>query len=156
MAEKKKSAGGRPSSYKKEYAEQAKNLCLLGATDEFMANFFGVAVSTLNNWKLNHPEFLESLKAGKEFADAHVAQSLYKRATGYVTKETKIASFEGRITDTLDVDKHYPPDTTAAIFWLKNRRPDLWRDKPDNEQQQDVQIQKVVVEVVNASKDNGN
>lgn len=147
-----KNKGGRPTRYKSEYAEQARKLCLLGAIDKEIADFFGVSVATLNTWKTAHPEFLESLKAGKQIADANVAQSLYNRALGYTTKETKIASFEGRITDTLDVDKHYPPDPTSAIFWLKNRQPALWRDKPAEEVEQEQTITKVVVEVVGAPK----
>ena len=89
---------------------------------------------TVNNWKLDHPEFLQSIKAGKEEADANVAQRLYSRALGYVAPETKIVSYEGAITDTMDIQKHYPPDPTAAIFWLKNRQPDKWRDKVDVDQ----------------------
>lgn len=147
-----KNKGGRPTRYKSEYVEQARKLCLLGAIDKEIADFFGVSVATLNTWKTAHPEFLESLKAGKQIADANVAQSLYNRALGYTTKETKIASFEGRITDTLDVDKHYPPDPTSAIFWLKNRQPALWRDKPAEEVEQEQTITKVVVEVVGADK----
>lgn len=147
-----KNKGGRPTRYKSEYVEQARKLCLLGATDEALADFFSIAVSTLNKWKKDHPEFMESLKSGKQIADANVAQSLYNRALGYTTKETKIASFEGRITDKLDVDKHYPPDPTSAIFWLKNRQPALWRDKPAEEVEQEQTITKVVVEVVGADK----
>ena len=147
-----KNKGGRPTRYKSEYAEQARKLCLLGATDDALADFFSIAVSTLNKWKKDHPEFMESLKSGKQIADANVAQSLYNRALGYTTKETKIASFEGRITDALDVDKHYPPDPTSAIFWLKNRQPALWRDKPAEEVEQEQTITKVIVEVVGADK----
>lgn len=147
-----KNKGGRPSRYKAEYAEQARKLCLLGATDEALADFFAIAVSTLNKWKKDHPEFMESLKSGKQIADANVAQSLYNRALGYTTTETKIATFEGQITDTLDVDKHYPPDPTSAIFWLKNRQPSMWRDKPVEEAEQETNITKVVVEVVGANQ----
>lgn len=124
-----KKAGGRPSLYREEYPEQAKKLCRLGATDKELADFFGVAESTLNAWKTEHPEFLESLKEGKAAADAEVADRLFKRACGYSHTDTKFATFEGRITDREEYEKHYPPDTIACIFWLKNRRPDLWRDK---------------------------
>lgn len=122
-------AGGRPTKYKSEYAQQAEKICLLGATDEFLADYFEIAVSTLNVWKHEHKEFAESIKRGKHEADQKVAESLYKRATGYVHPETKIATHEGVITDTKEFDKHYAPDPTAAIFWLKNRQPKVWRDK---------------------------
>ena len=97
----------RPSSYKKEYAAKAKALCLLGATDKEMAGIFGVSEVTFNAWKKKHPTFLNALKAGKEEADSEVATSLYQRA------------LKGNVT--------------ACIFWLKNRRPDLWRDKDETE-----------------------
>jgi hypothetical protein len=120
---------GRPSRYREEFAEQAMKLCRLGATDKEVADFFGVDVATVNRWKLKHPGFRESLKSGKDAADAEVADRLYKRACGYSHKDTKFATFEGKITDREEYEKHYPPDTIACIFWLKNRRPDLWRDK---------------------------
>lgn len=115
--------------YKAEFAEQAKKLCLLGATDASLADFFGVSEQTVNAWKKAHPQFIESLKEGKQLADSKVAESLFNRACGFVTKETKIATDGGKITDTMEVDKHYPPDATSAIFWLKNRQPQLWRDR---------------------------
>lgn len=120
---------GRPSKYKDEFPEQARKLCLLGATDKDMAGFFGVSEQTVNAWKGEHPEFLESIKKGKELADATVAESLYHRANGYSHPDVHISNFQGAITIT-PLTKHYPPDTAAGIFWLKNRRPDRWRDKP--------------------------
>lgn len=121
---------GRPTNYKKEYDEQAYKLCLLGATDKEMADFFGVSEVTFNAWKKNRPEFLKSLKRGKEIADANVASRLYERAMGYEHPEDKIFNNDGEamIVPTI---KHYPPDPTAAIFWLKNRRKEQWRDKQD-------------------------
>jgi hypothetical protein len=123
---------GRPSKYKPEIAEQAYKLCLLGATDKEMADFFGVAESTFNLWKKEHEEFSESLKKGKLLADANVANKLYQRALGYSHPEDKIFNDNGEpmIVPTI---KHYPPDPTAAIFWLKNRKPQEWRDKRETE-----------------------
>ena len=128
-AEKKKR--GRKSEYRIEYADQALKLCLLGATDKELAEFFSVSEQTLNKWKKDYPEFLESLKKGKNIADANVASRLYNRAIGYSCKATKFATSEGRITDSKEYTEHYPPDTTAAIFWLKNRQPEKWRDKKE-------------------------
>ncbi|WP_343225927.1 helix-turn-helix domain-containing protein [Luteolibacter marinus] len=119
---------GRPSRYREEFAEQARKLCRLGATDKELAEFFGVDVATLNRWKQRHAEFCESLKDGKCQADAEVADRLFKRATGYSHEDTKILQNNGAPVIVPTV-KHYPPDTVACIFWLKNRRPDLWRDK---------------------------
>lgn len=126
---------GRPSKYKKEFAEQAKKLCLLGATDAELADFFEVPESTLNNWKKAHPEFMESLKSGKRLADAQVAEKLFNRALGYSHPEDDIRALNGEIVITPTI-KRYPPDTTAAIFWLKNRQPERWRDKPEPENQE--------------------
>lgn len=123
---------GRPSSYRDEYAEQALKLCLLGATDAEMADIFGVSEQTLNAWKAAHPEFLESLKAGKAQADANVASRLYQRAMGYSHEAVKIMVVAGEIKREMYTE-HYPPDTAAGIFWLKNRRKQDWRDKIDHE-----------------------
>lgn len=124
----KKRAPGRPSSYRKDYAAKALKLCRLGATDVELADFFGVDVATVNRWKLKHPEFRESLKSGKSAADAEVADRLYLRALGYTHPAVKILQDKGKPL-VVPFDQHYPPDTIACIFWLKNRRPDLWRDK---------------------------
>ena len=129
LAEKKKR--GRKSEYRIEYADQALKLCLLGATDKELSEFFSVSEQTLNKWKKDYPEFLESLKMGKNIADANVASRLYNRAIGYNCKATKFATSNGKITDSKEFIEHYPPDTTAAIFWLKNRQPEKWRDKKE-------------------------
>lgn len=146
---------GRPTKYKDEYAELAYNYCLLGATDAELGVFFDVCDATINNWKLEFPEFLESLKRGKIMADAKVAQSLFHRATGYSCPDLDIKMYEGEIIETPFV-KHYPPDTTSMIFWLKNRQPEKWREKrepSDNDNDQDVSPVTVNINVKDASKD---
>ena len=121
---------GRPTKYKAEYAEQVYKLCLLGHTDAEIALFFEVNEDTVNEWKKVHPEFSESIKRGKQFADGNVADSLYQRAMGYSHEDVDIKVIEGNIVMT-PLIKHYPPDTAAAIFWLKNRQKAKWRDKQD-------------------------
>ncbi|MDX8127993.1 helix-turn-helix domain-containing protein [Methylomonas sp. OY6] len=128
MPNTKKPTVGRPTALKPEFIDQAYNYCLLGATDAQLAGFFGVSEKTINTWKKQAPEFADSLKRGKTLADAQVANSLFHRATGYSHPETKVNIADGQVILT-DVTKHHPPDTTAAIFWLKNRQPDKWRDK---------------------------
>lgn len=129
----------RPSKYNPDYPAQALKLCRLGATDKELADFFGVAESTLNKWKEDHPEFSESLKEGKALADAEVADKLFKRATGYEHNAVKIvANANTGQEHIVNYTERYPPDTTAAIFWLKNRRPDLWRDKTEQKVDADV------------------
>jgi hypothetical protein len=120
-------AGGRPTKYKEEYAEQARKLCALGATDAQLADFFEVSISTINLWKVVHPEFSASINAPKEVADSRVEQSLYRRAMGYEHDEVDIRVVNGEIVET-PIRKYYPPDTTAMIFWLKNRKPAEWRE----------------------------
>lgn len=124
---------GRPTDYKPEYCEQVEKLCKLGATDEEMADFFNVCEATINNWKNDYPEFLDSIKSGREIADAEVSEKLFQRACGYSHDEDDIRVCDKDIVITPTV-KHYPPDPTAAIFWLKNRQPEKWRDKKDIDQ----------------------
>jgi DNA-binding XRE family transcriptional regulator len=136
---------GRPTKYKEEYATQAYKLCLLGSTDAELADFFEVSEQTINSWKQEFPEFLESIKKGKEVADATVAEKLYHRATGYEHPEVITASFQGQITDRVTVTKHYAPDPTAAIFWLKNRQPKKWRDKQELEHSGELKMPTIVI-----------
>jgi hypothetical protein len=121
----------RPSKFKPEFTEQARKLCRLGATDGEMADFFGVVVSTFHLWKLQHPEFAKALKAAKAAADERVVRSLYQRAVGYEHDDVDIRVVGGKIRTT-KLRKHYPPDTTACIFWLKNRQQQEWRDRTDH------------------------
>lgn len=116
---------GRPSLYREEYAKLAKKFCLLSATNEKLAECFEVSGPTIDKWIREIPEFSCAVKEGREIADAEIASALYHRARGYKCKETKIATNDGMITDTKEVDKHYPPDTRAAQFWLMNRQ--NWR-----------------------------
>lgn len=121
---------GRPSAFKPEYAAQAEKLCKLGATDVELADFFATTITTIKNWKSQFPEFLAALKLGKEAADDRVSASLYQRAMGYTHDAVKIFMPAGAKKPVLvPYREHVPPDTTACIFWLKNRRPEDWRDR---------------------------
>jgi hypothetical protein len=131
-AEEDKRAQGRPTKYEPVFDEMARKVCLLGATDAELAGFLEVDEATINRWKIAHPSFRESLKKGKMFADANAADSLYHRAIGYSHPEEKVFCNGGEIV-TYETIKHYPPDTSAAFIWLKNRRPKDWRDKHEIE-----------------------
>lgn len=128
---------GRPTEYKPEYCVQVEKLCKLGATDKEIADFFDVTEQTINNWKSEHDEFFESIKKGKTLADANVAEKLYQRALGYSHDAVKIFPDGGKDEKgnkaplIVPYIEHYPPDTIAAIFWLKNRQRDKWRDKQE-------------------------
>lgn len=127
---------GRPTKYKPEYNEQAYKLCLLGHTDEELAAFFEVDVATIYRWYNEYPEFCEAKKRGKEFADVDVVHSLYRRATGMTVKK-QVVKGEGAI---VEVEDEIPPDTTAMIFWLKNRQPKKWRDKQVTEHEGQIEV----------------
>lgn len=121
---------GQPTKYKEEYNEQVYKLCLLGSTDKDIANFFDVDESTINNWKIAHPKFFESIKRGKSIADSNVADRLYQRALGFEHDSEEIKVIDGSVVR-VNTKKIYAPDPTSAIFWLKNRQPKQWRDKQE-------------------------
>jgi hypothetical protein len=126
-------ASGRPTKYKAEYAEQARKLCaVMAATDAELAAYFGVTLSTLHLWKLKHPDFSDAIKLGKGPANERVAKSLYERAMGYRATETDLRVVGGKLVKT-EVVRHYPPDPTSMIFWLKNRDNAQWSDKQEVE-----------------------
>jgi hypothetical protein len=123
---------GRPSDYREEYNEQARKLCLLGATDAELADFFGTSEVTLNAWKHANPDFLKSINSGKIIADAEVADKFYHRARGYSHDAVKIFMPAGAKEPVYaPYTEHYPPDTQAASLWLRNRQPKLWRDRTE-------------------------
>lgn len=105
-----------------------------GLTDEQIAHNCGITTGTLYEWKKKYPEIAEALKKGKAWADTQVENALYKRAVGYEFEE--VTYEDGKPVKR--VTKHVSPDVTAQIFWLKNRRPDLWRDRRDNTQDSDA------------------
>ena len=138
---KRKTRRGRPTVYDPDWHPKAAyKACLLGTTDEDLAKAFCIATSTLYDWKAKHPEFREAINAGGVEADQKVAESLYARATGYSHPDTHIAVSNGEVIQT-PITKHYPPDNTAAIFWLKNRQSGKWRDRqPDENDGQNINI----------------
>ena len=128
------SVTGRPTKYGQlDYLHVIQVLCELGHTDEEIAKVLNVSVSTVDNYKKEHPDFLGAIKDGKSVADARVKMALYSRCIGYDCKETKVYAHEGIVTDTKDIIKHYPPDVAAAFIWLKNRCSDEFRDKVQQE-----------------------
>lgn len=108
-----------------------------GLTDEQIAHNMGVHPSTLYDWKKRFPELSEALKKGKEVVDYQVENALLKRALGYEYTEVMIEeSAEG--TKRRETVKQVAPDVTAQIYWLKNRRPDRWRDRPQEQAADDA------------------
>lgn len=115
-----------------------------GLLDETIAKKIGISKTTLYDWKKKFPNFANALKKGKEVVDIEVENALLKRAKGYMTTETKTeTSPDGKIR-TIVIEKEIPPDVTAQIYWLKNRQPQKWRDRPIEEKE----ITKIKVELV--------
>jgi len=114
--------------YQPEYAEQAAELCRLGATDEELAEHFEVCVRTIYRWRNAHEEFAKAVICGKEHADTRVERSLYSRAVGCCVDRVKIFKHAG---DPDPVYAHYKhqlaPDPNAALQWLRVRQPRKWR-----------------------------
>jgi len=126
---------GRKSSYRPEFADQARKLCLLGATDKELADFFEVSETTIQNWKRAHPAFLASISEGRIVADANVADSLYKRATGEYVQMEKLVKVKGddgqEKYEAVRYKAYLPGDPQAAFRWLLNRRRQNWADKSE-------------------------
>ena len=122
---------GRKSGFRSEFIRIAFIAAKYGAIEEEIARDLGVSPRTFANWKNSFPEFLQALKTAKEASDDRVERSLYHRANGYshpAVKFMTVSDERGTHIEELHYTEYYPPDTTAAIFWLKNRRPDRWRD----------------------------
>jgi len=131
---------GRPTKYRSEYAKQARKLCRLGATNQDLADFFEVDIATIWHWQTRYKAFFSALKLGKEQADERVKRSLYHKAVGYSYEGEKIIQGkEGNVTR-ISIREHVPPSDTAAIFWLKNRRPEEWRDKVEIQSQKAIEV----------------
>jgi hypothetical protein len=118
---------GRPSLYQPEFAGQAFELCLAGATNRDLADTFEVGHSTIDNWLQKHPEFAQSVKRGRVLADGRVAHGLYSRAIGYTYETTRVVLHRGELIS-VPHTVHKPPDVRACTFWLRNRCPQQWRD----------------------------
>jgi len=121
---------GQPTLYKPEYCELAHNYCLLGATNEVLAGFFGVAPRTVDNWIATHPDFADAVKRGRAVADAVVVRALFERAKGFSHEVTRTTLYKGEkhtITNTVS----YPPDTQACMFWLRNRQRQYWQARAE-------------------------
>jgi hypothetical protein len=100
----------------------------LGGTDEQLADALGISRRALAYRKNKDAELFHTLKEAKGEADARVEKALFERATGYICDDCHVSQHQGAVTVTR-LKKHYPPDTTACIFWLKNRKPQEWRDR---------------------------
>lgn len=107
--------------------------CREGFNLEEIAEKMGVGVATLRRWRKKYPKIEETLKRGRDAADIAVENALFKRAVGYISEEvTKQLDKSGELVVVKVVQKVVEPNVTAQLFWLKNRRPDLWSERVDN------------------------
>lgn len=131
--------GGRPTLYKEEYVDKVFKLCLLGAIDTEIADFFEVDVDTIYEWKKKHIEFSEAIKKGKLEADMQIAQSLYNRAKGYSIQKAHTFKLRNHTNGvgfteelkTVMVEEFIPPDNTSMFYWLNNRQRAYWKQRQD-------------------------
>lgn len=122
---------GRPALFDPAFCEQAQNYCLLGATNDDLADFFGVSPRTIDRWIAGHADFADAVHSGRLVADARVARGLYDRAVGYDRTVERPVLVCGELKP-LTVTVHYPPSVPACIFWLRCRRRRSWGDAPSD------------------------
>ncbi len=125
-----KNKGGRPTKFKEEYIEQAVRLAKIGTTNEKMAEFFQVNESTLYKWMNENETFSKAINESKVHSDDAIVNSLFNKALGYTLWEEKEEETQDGFKK-VKVKKQVAGDTTAMIFWLKNRRPAEWREKQE-------------------------
>lgn len=122
---------------------QEENLILLkgwardGLVDEQIAHNMGITTSTFYEWKKKYAEISEALKESKEVADRAVENALYKSALGAECEEITEERIWNRDTGQFEmvvtkrVTKRMPPNSTSLVYWLKNRKPEVWRDRQE-------------------------
>ena len=120
---------GRPSKFTPDLKKQMRYLAeTKGFTEQEIADALLIDQSTITKFKQRNPKFFTALKEWKDVADRNVQRCLYERACGFKATETKVFLHNGEVI-THDIQREYPPDPASAIFWLKNRQPEKWREK---------------------------
>lgn len=141
---------GRPSTYQPLFAHFARELCArTGATDSDLATFFKISMTQVQKWYTMHPDFGAAVREGKyEIFDARIERSLAMRALGFFmdVEEVKITKDGDQVRYTYK--KYFPPDVTAAIFWLKNRKRKQWTDVWKIEHAGKVELENLTAEQV--------
>ena len=134
---------GRPPMYHSGFCHIAEQCCIINADSPELGDMFGCRGEAISEWMEKYPHFAQAIKAGKAKTDAGVERSLVHRANGYSHKESIFMSVsgprgEGSSIEEIKTIKHYPPDTRAAEFWLKNRKPKDYRADPELANDEDV------------------
>lgn len=123
---------GSKTRYLAEHCDEARRACMLGATNEELAGLLGVSRATVHNWMEEFPDFRKAIEEGKVAADARVAEKLYQRAIGYQRPATRFFANPDGPPTRVEYTHHHAPDTAAAIFWLRNRRREDWREQVEH------------------------
>ena len=132
---------GRPTKFEDRFVAQAEKLCLRGATDAEIADFFEVSVRTIQRWRHEHEDFCRASNEARAVADARVERSLYERAMGFEHDAVKIfMPANAKEPVYAPYREKVPPDTTACIFWLKNRKQEEWRDRSVGEKDNPLHV----------------
>ena len=121
---------GQPELYNPTYCDLARDYCLVGATNEVLADYFGVSRRTIQNWIATHPDFADAVRKGRVVADAKVVRALFERATGFYGKVTRTTRYRGE-KHTITTTICHPPDTQACMFWLRNRQREYWQARAE-------------------------
>jgi hypothetical protein len=129
---------GRPTKYDPVYAKIARKCAMRGMTRAEIAEVLQICRDTLYRWTLAYRPFSDALNAGTSVADDRVERCLYERAVGYSFESEKIFCSKDGLVTRVATTEHVPPDVTAQIFWLKNRRREEWRDKIEHDVTGDV------------------
>lgn len=123
---------GRKSGFNARLTETIVRLSKSGKTNEQIADVLGISSRTLTNWMGKFDDLFLAVREARQVADELVEASLFSRALGYSHPEEKVFQYEGQIV-THETIKQYPPDTQAAMFWLRNRQPARWKEKTDSD-----------------------
>lgn len=133
---------GRPSKFRPEYVEHTRILCEEGHTDREIAEFFGITRKTLHNWRRDHPELAAVMGIGKQLANDRVNRTAFELAVGYTTTVTEIFKMKnaqgGEIIATHEREVNVAPDRDMVKWWQKNREPQNWKDKTEQERTLEV------------------
>lgn len=125
-------SGERPELRKQppsDAIDKIAKLCAMGHTDFEIAGFFDTTTKTMRRWKAEYPDIANAFVSGKDLADERVQRSFFHKAVGYTFDAEKIFCSKDGVVTKVPYTEHCPPDTVAGLFWLKNRRPEAWRDR---------------------------
>lgn len=127
-----------PVLYTPDCIPRVKRLFMSGLTDYEVARALGISATTFLKWKIAYDDLFEACVEGRDARDKRVEDSLYEKAVGYKWTEKQRVTVVDPETGKeemreVDAEKLMPPDNGAIIFWLKNRRPDQWRDRIDHD-----------------------